>query len=200
MANVTGYNLKNFYTGIMKKENPLYAYQFIAEFVGLDPAWGISDSQDAAKNITYYVQSANIPGVELVTGKSVYLGTEFRTPGVLKFNHSWTCNILLEQSLTPYKGFRRWMEEVSSLYNDGGGNKAIPDVQVRLSVLDTSGLQKVQAVVLEGVWCKSVGDISLKYEQGGGNPINSFPIELRYQYNFMDNPSAFDSSTDPLKA
>ena len=51
---------------------------------------------------------------------------------------------------------------------------------------------------MEGVWCKSVGDISLKYEQGGGSPVTGFPIELRYQYVYRDDN--FDGSGDPLKA
>ena len=118
----------------------------------------------------------------------------------MKFNHTWTCNVLLEQNLTAYKGFRRWQEEISSLYRDGGGNKAIPNVQVRLSVLNANGLEKVQAIVLEGVWCTQVGKLDLKYADGGGDPIKAFPIELRYQYNFLDDNSKFDSSTDPLKA
>ena len=198
MANVTSFNLKNFYQGILKSENPLYKYQFIGEFIGLKDEWGISDSSDASKNITYYIQSANIPGVELTTGQTTYLGTMFRTPGVMKFSHSWTCNILLEENLNAYKGFRRWQEHISSLYNDGGGNKAIPNVTMNLSVLSSDSKTKVQAIVLEGVWCKSVGQIQVKYTDGGGQPIKSFPIELRYQYNYSD-PN-FDRKSDPFGA
>ena len=200
MGNATGYNLKNFYNGIMKSQNPLYAYQFLAEFVGLDDSWGISDSTDAAHNITYYIQSATLPGIDMATGNATYLGKKFILPGPAKYAHTWTANILLEQSLTPYEGFRKWQEEISSFRMDGGGNKSIPNVQLRLSVLDSSGLSKVQAIVLEGVWVKSVGQIQMQYADGGGKPINSFAVEFRFQYNFMDDTSNFDSSTDPLKA
>lgn len=200
MPNVTNYNLRDFYNGILKKDNPLYAYQFIAEFSGLDERWGITNSSEAKSNITYYVQSANIPGVQLTNAPTPFFGTEFRNPGVAKYDHTWTCNILLEQNLIAYKGFRRWMEEISSLRNDGGGFKGIPDVTVSLSVLDSSGTSKVQAIVLEGVWCSGVGDLQLRYENGGSAPINNFPITLKYQYNYMDDANNFDKSTDPLKA
>lgn len=200
MGNVTKYDLKNFYNGIMKAQAPLYKYQFIAEFIGLDDSWGITDPSDAAHNITYYIQSATFPGVDMATGTATFLGKDFKLPGPAKYAHSWTANILLEQSLTPYYGFRKWQEEISSFKNDGGGFKGIPNVKIRLSVLDSSGMTKTQAVILEGVWVKSVGEMSFSYKDGGGDPIKSFPIEFRFQYNYMDDPRKFDASTDPLKA
>lgn len=196
--NVTNYNLKSFYTGILQKEAPLYAYQFMAEFIGLDDSWGISDSSDARNNISYFVQSANIPGVTLSTGKTTFLGKEFTLPGVATYTHSWNCNIMLDQNLTAYKGFRKWQEDISSLYFDGGGVKAIPDVKVRLSVISSDGSKKVRAIVLDGVWCTSVGDIQLAYKNGGSDPITNFVIGLKYQYSYED--SGFDLSADPLKA
>ena len=200
MANATGFNLRDFYSILTKEKSILYSYQFVAEFFGsgFRPEWGISDSKDAANNISYYIQSADIPAVTLTTNKTVYLGTEFRTPGVKQFNHSWTCNVLLVQNFKIYDGFRKWQEQISSLKLDGGGDRAIPDVNIRVSLLDPTSQQKTKSFVMEGVWCKSVGDISLKYEQGGGSPVTGFPIELRYQDVYRDDN--FDGSGDPLKA
>ena len=199
MGNVTGYDLRNFYNGITKKDNPLYRYQFLAEFVGLKDEWGISDSSDAAKNISYYFKSTTIPGFNLNNGQMTYLGTQFRLPGNVVFTHSWTASLLLEQNFTAYKGFRRWQEDISSLTRDGGGNKAIPNVKVRLSILNPDMETRSNAIILEGVWVKNVQQLPLRYNNGGGdNP--DCQIEFRYQYNYLDNPGAFDMSTDPLKA
>lgn len=198
MGNASNFNLKNFYNILTSDKSILYSYQFVAEFHGLDSSWGITDSSDAANNISYYIQSADIPGVSLTTYKTAYLGTEFRTPGVKTFGHNWNCNVLLVENFKIYDGFRKWQDYLTSLKLDGGGDRRIPAVTVRLSLLDPTSQQKTKSFVLEGVWCKSVGDLSLKYEQGGGGPINGFPIELRYQYCYKDD--GFDGSGDPLKA
>ena len=176
MANATGFNLKNFYNILTNQKSILYAYQFVAEFSGLDDSWGISDSSDAAKNITYYIQSADIPAVTLTSVKTAYLGTEFRSPGVKVFGHNWTCNVLLTEDFNIYKGFRKWQDNISDLHLDGGGDRSIPNVDVRLSLLDPTSQTKTTSFVLGGVWVKKVGKLSLKYEQGGGSPINQFPI------------------------
>jgi len=192
MGNKSGFNLKNFYNILTKEKSILYTYQFVAEFHGLQDSWGISDSRDAANNISYYIQSADIPGVTLTTVKTAYLGTEFRTPGVKTFGHNWNCSVLFVENFKIYDGFRKWQEHISSLKLDGGGERAIPNVTVRISLLDPTSQFKEKSFVLEGVWCRSVGDISLKYEQGGGGPMNSFPIELRYQYVYRDDNHDFN--------
>lgn len=198
MANATGFNLKNFYNILTQEGSILYAYQFAAEFNGLNPDWGITDSSDAAKNISYFIQAATIPGTELTKVATPFLGTEFKTPGVKKFTHSWTANIILTQDLNIYKGFRRWQDNISNLHLDGGGNKAIPDVNLRVSILDPSSQKKTTSFVLEGVWVKKVGEMALKYNNGGGDVFNQFPIEFRYQYVYKDD--SFNGNSDPLRA
>lgn len=198
MSNGTNFNLKNFYNILTQEKSLLYSYQFVTEFDGLDPSFGISDSSDSAGNISYYIQSSDIPGVTLTTAKTAFLGTEFRTPGVKQFSHNWNCTVMLTENLAIYKGFRKWQESISSLKNDGGGNREIPNVRVRISLLDPTSQIKTTSFILEGVWVKKVSDISLKYDQGGGAPITSFAIELRYQYCYKDD--GLDGSADPLKA
>ena len=198
MANASNFNLKTFYKILTSDKSILYAYQFVTEFDGLDPSWGITNSMDAAENITYYIQSSDIPGVSITTAKTAYLGTEFRVPGVKQYGHNWTANVLIVENFKIYDGFRRWQEYITSLKNDGGGQRAIPNVDIRISLLDPTSQKKTKSFVLAGAWVKSVGDLSLKYEQGGGSPIQNFPIELRYQYCYRDDN--FDKATDPLKA
>lgn len=198
MGNASGFNLKNYYNILSNNQGLLYAYQFVAEFYGDCERFGISSGGNANDNMSYYISSADIPGVTLTTAKTPYLGTEFRSPGVKTFTHTWSCNVILMQDLKIYKNFRKWMENISSLRLDGGGQKGIPNSSVRLSILDPTSTRKEQSFVIEGIWPKSVGDIQLKYEQGGGNPVTAFPISLVYQYVYRDD--GLDYSNDPLKA
>lgn len=190
------YNLKSFYTNIMKSTSLLYKYQFIVEFIGLD-AYGITDQSDASRNISYYLKSANIPGVSLATGKTTFLGTEFRMPGPLKFGQNWTVKILLEENLFAYKGLQAWRESISSLELDGGGSKTIPNVQARVSVLSEDHQTCTDSFILEGVWLKKLGAISnLQYSTNGGeNPVE-VDAEFRYQYSYRDPNFNFE---DPLR-
>jgi len=178
------YNLKTFYSNIMKENALLYKYQFIVDFIGLDK-YGITDTTDAAKNITYYIQSASIPGYQLTNGKTVFLGTEFRAPGVLKFGHQWNTSVLLSQSLFSYKGLQNWRREISRLEIDGGGIKTIPDVQARVSVLSSDHQTIEKSFILEGVWIKELGALQLQYTNGGSEPLKC-SVQFRYQYVYPD--------------
>ena len=188
------YNLKAFYTNIMKENALLYKYQFIVQFIGLDE-YGITDSTDASKNITYYVQSAKIPGYTLANGKTTFLGTEFRIPGVLTFDHNWSVQVLLNQSMFAYKGLQTWRRSISRLEIDGGGIKTIPNVQARISLLSPDHQSLVKSFILEGIWIKSLGELQLKYTNGGGEPLKC-SAEFRYQYVYPDPD--FNMQGDPL--
>jgi hypothetical protein len=193
------FHMKNFYTNIMKTNALLYKYQFLVEFIGLE-ALGIdiTDSSDASKNITYYVQSAEIPGYSMQNGKSIFMGTEFRIPGVRKYDHTWAPQILLDENMFAYKGLQQWREKISSLKIDGGGQKVIPNVQARLSLLSPDHQTKVASFILEGVWIKSLGEISLAYSANGGGDLLKVPATFKYQYVYPDD--TFDQAGDPLKA
>ena len=190
------YNLKAFYTNIMKDNALLYRYQFIVEFIGLDQ-YGITDPSEASKNITYYVQSAAVPGYQLVNGKTTFLGTEFRIPGVLKFGHNWTVKILLNQSMFAYKGLQTWRRNISRLEIDGGGIKTIPDVKARVSLLSPDHQSCVNSFILEGVWIKELSELQLQYQNGGSNPSDC-TATFRYQYTYPDPD--FTLNNDPLAA
>lgn len=191
------YNLKAFYTNIMKENALLYKYQFIVEFIGLDQ-YGITDPTDASKNITYYVQSAAIPGFKLVNGTTVFLGTEFRIPGVLQFDHNWQVSVLLNQSMFAYKGLQAWRRAISRLEIDGGGIKTIPNVQARISLLSPDHQSLVKSFILEGVWIKSLSELSLTYTAGGAADPLKCNADFRYQYVYEDPD--FSMNSDPLKA
>lgn len=200
-AKVNNYHLKKFYTNIMKDNALLYKNQFIVDFIGLEQ-YGITSSTEPVKNITYYVQSASIPGYQLVNGKTTFMGTEFRIPGVLKYNHSWSVNILLNENMFAYVGLQTWRRYISRLEIDGGGIKTIPNVQARVSVLSPDHQQIVNSYILEGVWIKELGEINLAYANGGGN-VMKCTAQFRYQYVYPDYDSSNVNSysdKDPLGA
>lgn len=180
MGNVTNYNLNQFY-GNLKNGNPLFRFQFFARFHGAEEylrKFGID------KDILYYFKSATIPGFSLKTAQVPFFGTEFRVPGVQSFAHNWTATLLATQGFEAYNAFRLWQENISSLTKDGGGNKAIPDIQMEISVLDSSMQHVQETIVLDGVWVANVQGFNLAYAQGGQNTPD-LQIEFRYQYNYI---------------
>lgn len=192
------FHLKSFYNNIMKDNALLYKYQFIVELFGDDiDAYGLVDVKDPSRNLTYYVKSANIPGYSLETGKTTFLGTEFRVPGVLKYDHNWKVKILLEQNLFAYKALQTWRRAISRLEIDGGGIKTIPNVYARVSVLSADHQYCVNSYILEGLWIKSLSQITLRYATNGGEDVVSCDVDFRYQYSYPD-PNF--SKEDPLDA
>ena len=133
----------------------------------------------------------------MVNGKTDFLGTNFRIPGVLQFDHNWSVQMLLNQSMFSYKGLQNWRRAISRLEIDGGGIKTIPDVQARIGLLSPDHQDLVKAFVLEGVWIKQLGQLDLKYNNGGGEPLKC-TAEFRYQYVYPDPD--FNFSNDPLLA
>lgn len=185
------YELKNFYSLIMRQQALLYKYQFFVQLYTTDDlGWNSA----AGENFSYYVQSASIPGTKLVNGKTVFFGTEFRIPGVKQWDHNWQTEILIDEDLKIYKKLELWREAISSLNKNGGGIKSIPHYQAEVSILSTDHQTTVETYVLEGVWLKSLGDISLAYQNNGGGDVLKIPAEFRYQYVYRK----YDG--DPLDA
>lgn len=50
----------------------MYKYQFMAQFIGLNDKYGITDPSEPENNITYFFQSATIPGYELTTASAPF--------------------------------------------------------------------------------------------------------------------------------
>ena len=133
----------------------------------------------------------------MVTGKTTFLGTEFRTPGVLKYGQNWTVKVLIDQNLFAYKGLKNWRRTISRLEIDGGGIKTIPNVQARVSVISPDHQKCVNSYILEGVWIKRLGNIQLQYNTNGGENPSECDVEFRYQYSYPDPDF---NMNDPLKA
>ena len=194
-----GFHLKNFYTGIMTKSPVLYRYQFLVNFGGADiESYGFNDTSDAGKNITYYVQSAALPGVKLANANTAFFGTEFEIPGVKQFGHNWSVKILLNQNLFGYKALQAWHRDISRLELDGGGIKHIQNAYAQVSLLAADSKTITNTYVLEGIWIKSLSNIDLKYNNGGGDGPATLTCEFRYQYSYeeaLGDPLAADNAS-----
>lgn len=188
------YHLKNFYTGIITQDPVLFKYQFIVTFGGADiESYGFCDQSAAGKNLTYYVQSANLPGVSLKNGTTTFLGTEFRIPGVKEFKHTWSVKMLLNQNLFAYKALQAWHRDISRLELDGGGIKHVQNAYAKVNLLASDSKTITNTYVLEGIWIKSLSNLDLKYTNGGENPMQ-LTCDFRYQYSYEE------ALGDPLAA
>ena len=193
------YHVKAFYNQIMKQIPMLYGYQFILEFINTgDPAGGLFNvGTDPADKFAYYAQSATLPKVGIVKAKATYYGTEFRTPTVVQYDHEYTVKILLEQDMIMYKRLCDWVKLISDLKNNGGGRKVIPDMKLRLNLLDSSHQVFTTSYVMEGVWPNKIDDISLKYAASDTTPV-TVTAHFKYQYCYRDDN--LDTNGDPLSA
>jgi hypothetical protein len=191
------HHLKNFYNQITKNQAMLYGYQFILTFMGdeIKQFFG-TDSTDFEKNLTYHAQSATIPAFTIDKAKIPFYGNTFRTPTVVKFDHNWKVELLLDQNMRIYEAARAWLRYYSDLKFSGGGNRVVPNVGIRINILDTYHQTFTTSYVIEGCWPTGVTDLKLEYKDNDTN-IQKFTLNLKYQYCFED--PIFDAGTsDPL--
>lgn len=144
------YNLKNFYNQITKKHAMLYGYQFILTFMGDEIAYYFgTNATDFEKNLTYHAQSAQLPSFTIDKAKIPFYGNDFRTPTVVKFNHDYRLDLLLDQNLEIYEAARAWLRSYSDLRFSGGGKRVVPNVAIRLNILNEKHDQFVTSYVME---------------------------------------------------
>ena len=198
------YNMRGFYNQLMKARPMLYAYQFVVEFVPggimnnavtFDLFNSEKDSPD--QNFSYYAQSARLPAFEISKATASYYGTEFRLPTVIKYQHDWDVTLLLEQDMIMYEKLRSWMKMISDLSMNGGGYKTIPNVDMRISLLNSDHTMFTTSYRMVGVWPTNIPEIKLEYKQDDTSPI-TLPAKFKYQYCYRDDN--FDGSGDPLAA
>lgn len=200
------YNMQSFYNQIMKTVPMLYGYQFIIEFVQGGSYGNANEgykefnifNNDASpdQNFTYYAQSASLPKFQIVKAKAWYYGNDFRVPTTIQYEHDYTVKIFLEQDMIMYEKLRDWMREISDIHNNGGGYKTIPNIAMRLNLLDSTHKRFTTSYVLEGVWPTNIPTVSLKYQEDN-SPL-TIDCKFKYQYCYRDD--SFSTDDDPLKA
>jgi hypothetical protein len=183
-------DVSTFYNTIMKGTPLLYKYQFTVELIG--SVAGFDNSVDG--NVAYWAQSASIPAIEVVKAKTAFFGTEFRVPTTVKYEHDWTLKFLLDRDMTIYEKMRTWSRTFSDLRNSGGGTKTLPDVNMRINLLNPTQTSVTQSFVLVGCWPTNVGELKLEYKQDDTTPM-TFDCKIKYQYCY---DSTDGSSGDPL--
>jgi hypothetical protein len=144
------HHLKNFYNQITKNQAMLYGYQFILTFIGPELELFFQNNvNDMEKNLTYHAQSAKLPAFKINKAKIPFYGNDFRTPTVVQFDHDWDTEILVDQNMRIYEAARAWLRSYSDLKYSGGGKRVIPNVQVRINILDTFHQNFTTSYVLE---------------------------------------------------
>lgn len=149
-----------------------------------------------SESFAYYAHSATIPGMTLNKADVNYYAGRFSVPTAVSYEHNWTTKILLDQDFTLYKTLRSWQEQLSSYHYNGGGARIIPNINIRLKILNAEHTGFTTSYVLAGVWPKQVQGTPVKYEQNA-NPIH-LQVQFSYQYCYEDPD--FTAQANPLKA
>lgn len=204
-------HLRTYYSNL--KQLPLlYKYQFVVEFVkggtiqtppGIVPLESQSfyslftntiNSPD--QTLTYYAQSASIPGVSIKNAQAKFFAGKFNVPTVIQYEHNWKIDIILDQDLTMYKKFIEWQKFMSDYKFSGGGVRVIPDISMRVNVLNSDHSGFTTSFILAGIWPNDVAQIDVSYD--GNAQIKKAAIEFRYQYVYQDPSFDPQNLNDPL--
>lgn len=195
MARTNTYNVMEFYKNITQKHPLRYQHQFTVEFLGSSLGtietgdFNTSDTSDIRNNITYWVQSSEIPSVDVSSVHVDFYSAGFEVPGVIKYPDSWTCEILIDQDLTQYNRLRSWQEAMSSYTKSGGGYKTIPNVIAKVNLLDSTMQYVVKSYVMEGVWINDLSNLEFAYKEGSTDILKctcTFTMQYFYEINEDD--------------
>lgn len=198
-------HLRNFYQNITKKRPLLYKHQFIIQFIGGGNIDGkqLVELSPSLKQLftnqgrfTYYAQSGDIPTATLNKATTNYFAGRFTVPTVRTWDHNWSTQILMDENLTIYHVLRDWQQLMSSYRNNGGGYRILPDVNLRVSILDGTHQYITTSYVLAGVWPKDIGEIQLQYANEAS--INPLQVSFSYQYAYQDS-DLNAAANDPLR-
>lgn len=205
-------HLRKFYNNV-KTFPLLYKYQFIVEFVrggSIETPPGVpqfsaqsfyslfrEDPGNPNEQLTYYAQSASIPGISVKNAQTKFFAGKFNVPTVIQYEHNWKIDIILDQELTMYKKFIQWQKFMSDYKYSGGGVRVIPDINMRVNILNSDHTGYTTSFILAGIWPNDVANIDVSYE--GNVQLKKASIQFRYQYVYED-PS-FDPNLpfDPLR-
>lgn len=95
-----------------------------------------------------------------------------------------------------FNKLKAWMKHISDIKYNGGGTKKIPNVDLRLNLLDSTHKHFTTSFVMVGVWPTSMSEIKLAYKDSDNTPLQ-LTANFKYQYCYRDDN--FDTSADPLR-
>lgn len=195
-GNYIAQGIKQFYTEI--KTNGLrVSHQFALQFGGNNKQ--IIALQQYAP---IYVQSAALPGREIVTENAAFFGFPFKVPVNTTYNQTWACTCRADVDMKIRKVFEDWMNDYADLSKNTGGSKGKvpandfvyihllkPDFFANSNSINGGTVETARTYKLEGVFPSSLGNMTLSHS---GNEISTFDITFAFQYWYPDD------SPDPL--
>jgi hypothetical protein len=165
-------NISDFYTAAQNND---FARQFQFRVVRLANT-NFNDTQ------LVYVETANLPGREIVNVQVPFMGLNFNVPGTAQYPGSDAYNVTFrcDQSYN----IRAALENATfNTFDDGTSsgdyNIARNSSQIILSLLNKNG-SSVRTYTLFGAYVKSVGEST--YNLGDTGTIVTVPAVLAYQY------------------
>lgn len=196
MAN--DYNIKNFYQQVAQNIPLLTEYQFLVTMI---PGAGVEnyglDSIDF-KKLQLLCQSAQIPQKTIQTQDVNYFGKRFSVPTSESPQHTWQTNIILTNRMDSYYELRKLMLRFSSLENNMGGIRTVPNLDIIVDVLNQfSEIDDSQPrIVLKGGYPTQLDHISLVYQDN--SELIKPNVTFTYQYSFFTNPGVDRNTYDSL--
>ena len=158
-------------------------------------------STDATNNVennfSYYAQSATLPAVTVNKADIPYFGKAFHVPTSIQYEHDWTIKFLLTENMNIYEGLRQWMLMFSNLRLSGGGYKLVPNIDMRISLLNAAQTHFTSSQVLVGCWPNDLSDLKQEYKDNDNN-VATCNLKIKYQYCYRDDN--FNGRGNPLRA
>lgn len=196
MAN--DYNILNFYQNIAKNTPLLTEYQFLVTMI---PGAGVEnyglDTIDF-KKLQLLCQSAQIPQKQIQTADVNYFGKRFSVPTSEQPQHQWQTKIILTNKMDSYYELRKLMLRFSSLENNMGGIRTIPNLDIIVDVLNQfSEIDDNQPrIVLKGCYPRTLDPLPLQYQENAN--VITPNVTFVYQYSFFTSPGVDRNTYDSL--
>ena len=196
MAN--NYTIQNFYQNIAQNTPLLLGYQFLVTMI---PGAGVEnyglDSIDF-KKLQLLCQSAQIPQKQIQTQDVNYFGKRFSVPTSEMPQHRWQTKIILTNRMDSYSELRRLMLRFSSLQNNMGGIRTIPNLDITIDLLNQfSEIDDSQTrVVLKGCYPIQLDQIPLQYQENAAAITPN--VTFVYQYSYFTSPGVDRNDVDSL--
>lgn len=127
-----------------------------------------------------YVETAKLPGKEIVVKTEPYMGLEFRIPGTTKYTGSddWAIVFRCDEGLNIRNKMEAWLEQI---FDDkySTGKYGVPIDIVTMDLLGKN-METLRSYEFTGLFPKSVGDIEYDIKDDG--EILRVNANFAYQY------------------
>lgn len=152
------------------------------QFRVLNIQTGVNSEQFTDDDLVY-LKSATLPGRELTSNATNYMGMQFNIPGSATYTNAegWQVDFYCDMNSRIRRYFEKQTFDVfddetsTGAYNTPSNTQVIDLVQ-----LDTQ-MNPINRYQLIGAWPKSVGELQYTIAEGKGAPV-SFQVTFAYQF------------------